>query len=175
MKRILILAIAFVATACFDIHEEVSIAGDRGSVSFTIWMDSSLASAVDIQSLADSVRAADSRVKVSMEKKDQFVGVRMLYPSIPLDSLPAIDSFLHVMKRKDILRIEKVVSVGRDTTGAYVLFSGRYYVFDLKSKNPIVRSNATTIIADTFHRWVIPLDSLMKSGATYRIEAEIER
>ncbi len=175
MKRILILTISFLATACFDIHEEVSIAGDRGSVSFTVWMDSSLASAVDIESLADSIRAADSRVKVSMEKKDQFVGVRMLYPSIPLDSLPTIDSFLHVTKRKDVLRIEKVVSVGRDTTGAYVLFSGRYYVFDLRSRNPIVRSNATNVISDTFHRWVIPLDSLMKRGATYRIEAEIER
>ncbi len=176
MRRLLILTISLVMTACFDIHEELTIADGKGSISFTIWMDSSLASLVNIESIADSLRESDSRARVSLRKREGFTGITMSYTEVPIDSLSSIDTFLNIAQGNNTLRIKKILSIGKkDTTGTYILFSGRVYVFDLNTGRPILRSNATRIIADTFHRWIIPLDSLMKSGRIYRIEAEVEQ
>ncbi len=177
MRRLLLAAIAMTATACFDLQEEIRIGPDgRGTVTFTVWMDSSLASAIDAEKLSDSLRGVDPRSTVNLVRKGPFVGISVRYLPTPIDSLSTIDTFLSVHRSGGRIRVRKVIDMGRgDTTGLYTMFAGRHYVVDLISSRPIAKSNATTVLADTFHRWIFPMDSLMRGGVRYVIEAEIER
>ncbi len=177
MRKLLLTAIALMVTSCFDLQEEIRIGpGETGAITFTMWMDSSLASAIDAEKLSDSLQRTDPRSTVSLLRSGPFVGISVNYLPVPIDSLSTIDTFLRVERIGRRIKFRKVINMDmRDTLGLYMLFSGKHYVVDLISRKPILKSNATTVIADTFHRWIFPMDSLIRGGLRYTVEAEIER
>lgn len=178
MKRFLTSAfIAMSLVSCFDLKETVIVESTgKVAIEYSIQMDSLISSMLNADSLIKQMRRSAPHAHIHVRDASGGIILTIGYPPVPYFQAVEVDSTLNITPLRDRLVLRKYLGPHTiDTLGIHALFKGRVYVFEIRSKKKILKSNAHIRIGDTLHRWVFPLDSLLLGTSKFRIEAEIER
>ena len=178
MRKVLLSGlIAISLISCFDLKESIVIESEeKVSIEYSIRIDSLLASMMDVDSTVKQLQKSAPHAHIHVRDASGGIILTVRYPPVPYFQAVEVDSTLNITPLRDRLVLRKYLgSHTIDTLGIHTLFKGRVYVFEIRSKKKILKSNAHVRIGDTLHRWVFPLDSLLLGTSKFRIEAEIER